>query len=607
MSALDAEIFRPDAKAPRDGVKEIILQLRYQRHLNLLIGLIIHAIFFLVVFLRGIIIRTPLRQYISSSRLISQLRPSQYPRHHIQAYNIFKKLGVTIPTFSQLVALSSFTLLLTFFSVFGYGFRHPSNPEYVPPTAWFIRYIATRLGVMSFVLMPLLMLTAGRMNFLVWMTHWSYDSWNIFHRWIGRLALVFAVLHTVLYLVYAHLVGRLWVNFSKLYWNCGFVALAMYLVLSSFPSARFIRRMSYEVFLVGHVLSTVVCLVVLFYHTLWRFANEWLYITILYWAIDRLSRAFKVTSLLPLSGTLTDYGTVMRLDVYLPKDVRIRPGQFAHLRFPEVRYMESHPFSIAANNHCDSVEGKVSGYKHGNRTHDTEWSPLIPSEERTECSSHKAVSFIIRPYDGMTRPLYELLAAKESVNRSISVKVYMEGPYGHEHDLKEHTSVLLLAGGVGISFTLPYLLNWSTIVALRENKPKLRAVWIVRSLMEVDSVLDLLESLDGEAKESVEIWYTGQEEDLEAHAEASAAPSLWVPWIPRVRFGRPRMEELTSQALNVGEIESPSLGLLGSYVCLLWRSACGPGGMLDHCRFVVERMMFPTAARIHYVEEASTV
>ncbi|KAK0196592.1 ferric reductase like transmembrane component-domain-containing protein [Armillaria mellea] len=598
MSASDAEILRPGVAAVhKDGVKEIILQLRYQRHLNLLIGLFIHAIFFLVVFLRGVIIRTPIRHYISSSRLISRLRPSHYPRHHIQAYNVFKKFGITIPTFSQLVAISSFTLLLTFLSVFGYGFRHPSNPKYVPPTAWYIRYIATRLGVMSFVLMPLLLLTAGRMNFLVWMTQWSYDSWNIFHRWIGRLALVFAVAHTVLYLVYAHLIGRLWVNFSKLYWNCGFVALALYLILSSFPSARFIRRMSYEVFLAGHVLSTVVCLVVLFYHTLWRFANEWLYITILYWVIERLCRAFKVTSLLPHCGTLTDYGTIMRLDVYVPKDVRIHPGQFAHLRFPEVRSMESHPFSIAASDHRDSVEGI---YKQGNRTHDTEWSPLIPSEERNEeCSTHKAVSFIIRPYDGMTRSLYELFVAKQGVDRSIPIKVYVEGPYGYEHDLREYTSILLLAGGVGISFTLPYLLNWSTIISSREHKPKLRAVWIVRSLMEVDSVLDLLDGLKDGVRESVEIWYTGQGEDLSVHAEASAAPSLWVPWISRVRFGRPRMEELISQALNVDEIDvaSPFLGLL----------ACGPGGMLDHCRFVVERMKLPPAARIHYIEEASTV
>ncbi|KAG7448272.1 uncharacterized protein BT62DRAFT_993095 [Guyanagaster necrorhizus] len=451
---------------------------------------------------------------------------------------------------------------------------------------------------MSFVLMPLLMLTVGRMNLLVWMTRWSYDSWNIFHRWIGRLALIFAIVHTVLYIVYAHLVGRLWVNFSKLYWNCGFVALALYLVLSSFPSARFIRRMSYEVFLAGHVLSTVVCLVVLFYHTLWRYANEWLYITIIYWAIDRLSRAFKATSLLPLSGTLTDYGTVMRLDVCISKDVRIRPGQFAHLRFPEVRYMESHPFSIAASDHYDSVEGKFSVCKQGSRARDTESSPLIPSTERNECSTHKAVSFIIRPYDGMTRSLYERFEAKANVDRSIPIKVYMEGPYGHEHDLREYTSVLLLAGGVGISFTLPYLLNWSAVLSSQEHKPRLRAVWIVRSLMEVDSVLNLLDGIDGEVQESIEIWYTGHEGNLQSHAEACATPTLWTPWIPRVFFGRPHMEELIFQALPDVEIEmtSSSLGVL----------ACGPGGMLDDCRFVVERMVLSATARIHYVEEAST-
>ncbi len=39
MSALDAEILRPGVAAVHKGdVKEIILQLRYQKHLNLLIG-----------------------------------------------------------------------------------------------------------------------------------------------------------------------------------------------------------------------------------------------------------------------------------------------------------------------------------------------------------------------------------------------------------------------------------------------------------------------------------------------------------------------------------------------------------------------------------------
>lgn len=116
--------------------------------------------------------------------------------------------------------------------------------------------------------------------------------------------------------------------------------------------------------------------------------------------------------------------------------------------------------------------------------------------------------------------------------------------------------------------------------------------------MEVDSVLNLLDGIDGEVQESIEIWYTGHEGNLQSHAEACATPTLWTPWIPRVFFGRPHMEELIFQALPDVEIEmtSSSLGVL----------ACGPGGMLDDCRFVVERMVLSATARIHYVEEAST-
>ncbi|KAF9014612.1 hypothetical protein BDZ89DRAFT_1046412 [Hymenopellis radicata] len=557
------------------SVKEIIIQLRYQRHLNLLLGITIHVIFFTVVVLRGIIIRTRLRRILTPSRLIPRFKPKSYPRHHIHAYTISKRYGITIPTFSQFCALACFFLLLTLFAVSGYGWRDPSSPDYVPDTIYVIRYIATRTGVLSFVLLPLLILTAGRMNLLVAITEWSFDSWNIFHRFVGRMSLLFAIIHTIAYLIYAFMIGRMARNFTKLYWNCGFVALALFLILSTLPSIRFIRRLSYEVFLAGHIASTLLGLFVLFYHTLWRFAQEWLYLTLLCWAIERLARVFKTTSLLPITGALTDHGTVMRLDLYLTDALAIRPGHFAHLRFPEVRAIESHPFSIAASFDLrDQKREKMSSPPPDAEDDEAERTPLMMMH--TDAAAVQHVAFLIRPYDGMTRSLYELFAgAPPTVDGSIPIKLYFEGPYGHEHRLSTYTAVVFIAGGVGLSFTLPYLLHWDTS---RDTQHE--------DALRVDGAV----SVDERLQAAVEIYYTG------------ARDAEWdgpVEWRDRVFFGRPGMEDMMTEALIADEETA------GSSKARLGVFACGPGGMLDQCRSDVEmlRRILQLASTI---EEAST-
>ncbi|KAF9032179.1 hypothetical protein BDZ89DRAFT_1158642 [Hymenopellis radicata] len=521
------------------SVKEIIIQLRYQRHLNLLLGITIHVVFFTVVVLRGIIIRTRLRRILTPSRLIPRFKPQSYPRHHIQAYTISKRYGITIPTFSQFCALACFFLLLTLFAVSGYGWRDPSSPDYVPDTIYVIRYIATRTGVLSFVLLPLLILTAGRMNLLVAITEWSFDSWNIFHRFIGRMSLLFAIIHTIAYIIYAFMIGRMARNFTKLYWNCGFVALALFLILSTLPSIRFIRRLSYEVFLAGHIASSLLGLFVLFYHTLWRFAQEWLYLTLLCWAIERLARVFKTTSLLPITGSLTDHGTVMRLDLYLTDALAIRPGT--------LRTCASRSFDLR-----DQKREKMS-------------PPRRPMPKTTKRSQH--VAFLIRPYDGMTRSLYELFAAKPpTVDGSIPINSTLKALRPRAQPVQLHR-VVFITGGVGLSFMLPYLLHWDT--SSDKQQLRMRFTWMVQSYSEIDSTMDLLQSVDEGLQASGILWAAG-------------------------------MEDMMTEALIADEETA------GSSKARLGVFACGPGGMLDQCRSDVEMLRAHSTACIDYIEEAST-
>lgn len=398
----------------------------------------------------------------------------------------------------------------------------------------------------------------------------------------------------------------MWTNFRKLYWNCGFVALALFLILSTLPSIRFIRRLSYEVFLAGHIASTLIGLFVLFYHTLWRFAQEWLYLTLACWAIERLTRVFKTTSLLPITGSLTDYGTVMRLDLYLTDALTIRPGYFAHLRFPEVRAIESHPFSIAASFDLrDHIERRADKMFPSQPGAEAERTPLMmPGAHSDTAVQH--VAFLIRPYDGMTRSLYELFAAKPSVDGSIPVKLYFEGPYGHEHHPTNYSAVVFIAGGVGLSFTLPYILHWDIS---SDKQPRMRFAWTVRSYSEIDSAMDLLRSVDESLRTSVEIYYTGARDAVWEEGPAE--------WRDRIFLGRPRIEDMMTEALIADEETAGSakarLGVFGGYqsisleiLNLMQFIACGPGGMLDQCRSDVETLRAHTTACIDYIEEAST-
>jgi hypothetical protein len=47
--------------------------------------------------------------------------------------------------------------------------------------------------------MPIMFLFAGRNNLLIWITGWSYNEFQVFHKWIARVATLEAILHSACY------------------------------------------------------------------------------------------------------------------------------------------------------------------------------------------------------------------------------------------------------------------------------------------------------------------------------------------------------------------------------------------------------------------------
>ena len=323
----------------------------------------------------------------------------------------------------------------------------------------------------------------------------------------------------------------------RMYFLFGFGSLFLMLILSTIPSMRHSRHWSYEIFLAVHISVSLMLLLALFYHTLWRRANEWLYLTIVYWTTDRVVRSLHTASLVPLKAEITSFESVMRLDVFIPKGgIHVTPGQFAYLRFPDVRFFESHPFSIMASTVASSAS--ITRVPEGDAEDDSdENEPLIisASEQPTDIPRSTALlptqrlSFMIKPHDGLTKCL------QSSVHGTATqeTRVYLEGPYGHTYDLKPYSSVLLIAGGVGIAFVLPYHLTGQNA----------KLVWVVRSRGDLEGALDLLQS--SEAAGEVDIFYTGPHSgDEGAMAESLTAMLACCNAIIKVAIGRPKIEEV---------------------------------------------------------------
>jgi ferric-chelate reductase len=123
----------------------------------------------------------------------------------------------------------------------------------------------------------------------------------------------------------------------------------------------------------------------------------------------------------------------IRLTVRRPSQFQWKAGQTAYLMLPTVSAfpMESHPFTIAS---CDSAQTS----KLGESTDTTLWKELV---------------FFINVRNGMTKRL------KQAVDEGRPINVLVEGPYGDAHDFNCFNTCTLIAGGTGISYTLPVFMD----------------------------------------------------------------------------------------------------------------------------------------------------
>lgn len=130
--------------------------------------------------------------------------------------------------------------------------------------------------------LPLLLVFSSRNNGLIWLTGSSFATFNTFHRWVARVSVVQAAVHSVLYLIVFDneditlATGRystpcrsrkltLFSAYQNVHLRYGTVATIAGCMIV-FQAVHFFRRLHYELFLVIHIVLAVLWLSMTWLH-----------------------------------------------------------------------------------------------------------------------------------------------------------------------------------------------------------------------------------------------------------------------------------------------------------------------------------------------------
>ncbi|KAL1963552.1 hypothetical protein VTN77DRAFT_7997 [Rasamsonia byssochlamydoides] len=334
-----------------------------------------------------------------------------------------------------------------------------------------------RTGTLAVLNMVPLFILAGRNNPLISLLHVSFDTYNLFHRWLGRIVVVEAITHTVAWSINAVDEQNLADALDRIrttpffFWGAVGV-LSMGFLLCHSPSP--IRHAFYETFLHLHQLTALLALLGVYMHLNLDSLPQfwWAKVIVSVWALERSARFLR---LLYLNFSLRDGktrvmvqalpGEACRVTFYLPRRVHIGPGSHVFAYFPNISLWMSHPFSVAWVEPSSCVTPPA---------HPVDWLNRGPSPARSPATSPSrlekqdfnmdrpydsgmqqptTVSLIIAARTGMTRQLYN--KAMSSPYQTLYTSGFIEGPYtSGPSSLGSYGTAILFSGGAGITHHL---------------------------------------------------------------------------------------------------------------------------------------------------------
>lgn len=369
--------------------------------------------------------------------------PATFSQSHLSRPKFF---GITfsIPTRAQSWTVLGYIILTIGLSLSCYTNKVFNENVWWPgdEASQLQRYLADRSGIMAVSQIPFIFLFAGRNNILLWLTGWSYQTFNAYHKWTSRVMWALAVVHGVTYTVTSVRSGDLSEEYAETYWRWGVVAVTSGSLIL-FLGVHNFRKVAYEIFLVIHIV-----LVAIFIGGLWWHMNrlgwmEYIYCSIAVWAFDRFIRLIRVTYFNAgfLSHSSAEISIVdgcsdplLLIKVSTVRKAIATPGQYFFLHIGTIAPWSAHPFTVL---------------------------------EQDENGDYILVA---RVHKGLTQKLHDrAIAAASTSNTDLHlsydlrpttpkcvVRAGIDGLYGKSAPVRLYDTVLLIAGGVGITGCFSY-------------------------------------------------------------------------------------------------------------------------------------------------------
>ncbi|KAF9219039.1 hypothetical protein BS17DRAFT_469519 [Gyrodon lividus] len=373
-------------------------------------------------------------------------------------------------------------------------------------------YWFNRAGTLASSQFPLITALGTKNNLVSLVTGISYDKLNYVHRMVTRVVLILLWVHAGSEITFE---SRFHQDLKESWLQCGMTALVALTILCV-VSVRPIRAAAYEFFFYAHFVLVLVFLVCAYFHGREFHLAYWIYPCFVIWGLDRLLRVIRLIlfnhSYFGYRSGSTMDATVellsedfVRLHFHRPSHFHWTPGQTAYLIMPSVSRLpfEAHPFTIASfDSRLFSSVDEQSSIEKGNQT------SLAEHALGSSMPFWKEVVFFINVRGGFTARL------KEAASTGQKVKVFVDGPYGPSPDLGSYDTSVLIAGGSGVSYTLPTLLD--IIEQVRDGKSNCRRVvfiWSIRDANHIhwidDTLIRALQLAPPSLSVSIRIYVTG--------------------------------------------------------------------------------------------------
>ncbi|RDL41091.1 Ferredoxin reductase-like, C-terminal NADP-linked [Venustampulla echinocandica] len=475
------------------------------------------------------------------------------------------------------------TILLAMFILTNFSFC--VSLDYGHSNRWaIIAELRGRTGVLALINMVAMIIFAGRNNPLITLLQISFDTYNLMHRWIGRIVILEAIIHTICWAVVKHAATG-WSGVWEMIRTDSFIGWGTVsttsMVLIFITSLSAVRHAFYETFLDVHIILALFAIVGVWIHC--KIDNlpqlPIIQTVFILWVLERVARMLRLAwfNWARNKGWTTATvqpmpGEACRVTLHLPKHASIKPGSHAYLRFLSVNVWESHPFSVAWVDHIP-VEPNLP------TTEKPATSRLQQQETKTE------VSFVIQAQTGMTRKLHD--KAAKCGSEGLTIRAAFEGPYAGHHSLDSYGHVVLYAGATGITHQLSYVQH--LIKGFNEGSiatKKITLIWIIREAEHLEWVrpwMDVILKMPRRREIlTIKLFVTRPKQPKEIQS-ASATVQMFP--------GRPNVK-----AIIQSEVET-QVGAM----CV---TVCGPGALADSVRSAVREVQ--DQGVVDFIEESFT-